>query len=225
MAEDYVSYVLTNAGKEMMARIIAGENITFKRYAIGDGYEYNMDNYVTKTALVNEVLTVDITSMSIENNDIISLVGKFSTSELTDSFWYREIGIYIIDPDDDSKEILYAYGNRNDKAEYITPHVAGYQILKEIECKVSVGESANVRIYINNREALNLYDFTADEWVYNDALELYVLNTGQIGTGLRVFKKTDMGNVVVSFVDIVINSQNILTLQSLDVFDGYLIFS
>lgn len=225
MAEDYVSYVLTEAGKEMMARIIAGENITFKRYAIGDGYEYNMDNFVTKTALVNEVLTVDITSMSIENNDIISLVGKFSTSELTDSFWYREIGIYIIDPDDDSKEILYAYGNRNDKAEYITPHVAGYQILKEIECKVSVGESANVRIYINNREALNLYDFTADEWVYNDALELYVLNTGQIGTGLRVFKKTDMGNVVVSFVDIVINSQNILTLQSLDVFDGYLIFS
>lgn len=225
MAEDYVSYVLTSAGKEMMARIIAGENITFKRYAIGDGYEYNMENFVNKTELVNEVLTVDITSMAIENNDIISLVGKFSTSELTDSFWYREIGIYIIDPDDETKEILYAYGNRNDYAEFITPHVAGYQILKEIECKVSVGESANVRIYINNKEAFNLYDFSEDEWVYNEALELYVLNTGQMGTGLKVFKKTDAGNVVVSFVDIVINSQNILTLHSLHTFEGHLIFT
>ena len=225
MAEDYVNYVLTDKGRELMARIIAGEQITFKRYAIGDGYEYNMNNYVTKTSLVNEVLSVDITSMSIENNDIISLLGKFSTSELTDSFWYREIGIYIIDPDDELKEILYAYGNRNDKAEYITPHVAGHQILKEIECKVSVGESANVRIFINNKEALNIYDFTADEWVYNEALQLYILNTGQIGTGLKVFKKTDLGNVIVGFVDIVINSQNILTLHSLEVFEGYLIFT
>ena len=225
MAEDYVNYVLTDKGREMMARIITGEQITFKRYAIGDGYEYNMNNYTSKTSLVNEVLTVDITSMSIENNDIVSLLGKFSTSELTNSFWYRELGIYVVDPDDDTKEILYAYGNRNDKAEYITPHVAGHQILKEIECKVSVGESANVRIFINNNEALNIYDFTADEWVYNEALQLYILNTGQIGTGLKVFKKTDLGNVIVGFVDIVINSQNILTLHSLEVFEGYLIFT
>lgn len=225
MAEDYVSYVLTNAGRDIMARIIAGENIMFKRFAIGDGYEYNVESYLTKTELVNEVLTVPIISMSIENNDIVSLIGKFSTSELTNSFWYREIGIYIYDPEDETKEILYAYGNRNDKAEYITPHVANYQILKEIECKVSVGASSNVRIYINNNESLNLYDFSADEWVWNEAFGLYVLNTGQMGTGLKVFKKTDLGNVIVSFVDIVINSQNVLTLHSLDVFDGYLIFT
>ena len=54
---------------------------------------------------------------------------------------------------------------------------------------------------------------------------MYILNTGQIGTGLRVFKKTDLGNVIVGFVDIVINSQNILTLHSLEVFEGYLIFT
>ena len=59
----------------------------------------------------------------------------------------------------------------------------------------------------------------------NTALGLYVLNTGQQGVGLNVFKKTDLGNVIVEFVDIVINSQDILTLHSLDVFDGYLVFS
>ena len=226
MAEDYVSYVLTSAGQEIMSRILAGTIVTFKRFAIGDGHEYNIDNYITKTELVNEVLSVDIESITIENSDIVSLLGKFSTSELQNSFWYREIGIYAIDPDDETKEILFAYGNRNDKAEYITPHVDNHQILKEIECKVSVGESANVRIYINNTEgALNIFDFTDDEWVYNEALELYVLNTNQTGVGLKVFKKTDLGNVVVNFVDIVINSQNTLTLHSLHTFEGYLIFT
>lgn len=225
MAEDYVSYVLTDSGREIMSHILAGTVVTFKRFAIGDGHEYNIDNYITKTALVNEVLSVDIESMSIQNSDIVSLLGKFSTSELQEAFWYREIGIYVIDPADETKEILFAYGNRNDKAEYITPHVDNHQILKEIECKVSVGESANVRIYVNNKEALNLFEFSVDEWIFNDALDLYVLNTGQQGVGLNVFKKTDAGNVIVEFVDIVINSQNILTLQSLEVFNGYLVFS
>ena len=225
MAEEYANFVLTNEGASLMARILAGETITFKRFAIGDGFEYNIDNFPTKTELVSEILSIPIVSMSIENNDIVSLLGKFSTTELSNSFWYREIGIYIYDPEDETKEILYAYGNRNDYAEFITPHINEYQILKEIECKVSVGESANVKIYINNNEALNLYDFSADEWVYNEALGLHVLNTGQKGTGLNVFKKTDLGNVIVQFVDIVINSENILTLHSLDIFDGYLIFT
>ena len=225
MAEEYVSYVLTDKGREIMARVVAGENITFKRFAIGDGYEYNLDNFLTKTALENEVLSVPIDTVTIENDDIVSLIGKFSTSELDFSFWYRELGIYIYDPEDETKEILYAYGNRNDYAQHITPHVANYQILKEIECKVSVGASSNVRIYINNREALNLYEFSTDDWVFNEVLGLSVLNTGQQGVGLNVFKKTDLGNVIVEFVDIVINSQNILTLHSLDVFDGYLVFS
>ena len=225
MAEDFISYVITNAGQGIMARIIAGEQIAFKRFAIGDGYEYNLDNYLTKTELVHEVLSISNLTMTVENNDIVSIIGKFSTSELLDSFWYREIGVYIVDPDDESKEILYAYGNRNDLAEYITPHVGNYQILKEIECKVSVGETANVRIYINNTRALNIYDFLNNEWEYNENLGVYILNTGQKGVGLNVYKKTDKGNVITEFVDIVINEENILTLHSLDTFDGYLTFN
>ena len=224
MAEEYVSYVLTNAGRDMMARIIAGTVVTFKRLAIGDGYEYNMDNYLTKTELVSEQLSLDDITMTIEDGDTISLKGEFSTSQLQTSFWYREIGIFIVDPDDETKEILFAYGNRNDKAEFLTPHVDNYQILKGIDCKVSVGESANVRIYINESEALNLYDFTADEWVFNNTLGLYVLDSGQSGVGVNVYKKTEQGNIIVQYVDFVINVSGVLTLQALTPFDGYFTF-
>ena len=183
------------------------------------------DNYLTKTALVNEVLSLPNLTMTIENNDIISLLGKFSTSELQDSFWYREIGIFIVDPDDESKEILYAYGNRNDKAEFITPHVNNYQILKEIECKISVGESSNVKIFINNKNTLNTFDFTSADWQYNTALEVYTLNTGQMGVGVNIFRKSENGMVTTEFVDIVINSAGVITLQATTAFDGYLIFA
>ena len=225
MAEEYVDYVLTDSGQKIMTRILSGTIVTFKRFAIGDGHEYNLDNYITKTALINEVLSVDITSVTVENSDIVSLLGKFSTSELESSFWYRELGIYVIDPDDETKEILYAYGNRNDKAEFITPHVDNYQILKEIECKISVGESSNVKIFINNKNTLNTFDFTSADWEYNTALEAYTLYTGQMGIGVNIFRKSENGMVTTEFVDIAINSAGVITLQATSAFDGYLIFA
>ena len=126
---------------------------------------------------------------------------------------------------DYTKEILYAYGNRNDNAEYLTPHVNNHQILKEIECIIAVGESANVRIFINNLNALNTFDFLVSDWVYNEALEVYTLNTNQPGVGVNIFKKSDAGMVTTEFVDIVINSENNITLQALSPFNGYLIFA
>lgn len=225
MTEQYVDYILTNKGREMMARIMAGETITFKRFAVGDGFEYNIDNFSTKTELINEVLSVAILSTTVQDSENIRVYGELSTSQLKDSFWYRELGIFIYDPDDETKEILYAYGNRNDYAEHLTPHVNNHQILKEIVCFISVGESANVRIFINNMDALNTFDFTVADWTYNEALDVYTLNTEQSGTGVNIFKKTETGKVTTEFVDIVINSENKITLQALTAFDGYLIFA
>lgn len=226
MAENYVSYVLTNAGRAMMARIIAGTVITFKRMALGDGYLYNQNDYLTQTSLVNEIFSIDKLAMEIVNSDVINLHGEMSTSQLTQSFWYREFGIFIVDPDDETKEILFAYGNQNDKAEYLTPHVDNKQIKKVFDLKVSVGESANVRIFINVEKPLNIYEFTADEWVYNSSLGVYILNTGQFDrVGVNVFKKTELGGVTIEFVDIIETAEGVLTLHSLDAFDGYLIFA
>lgn len=226
MAENYVSYVLTNAGRAMMARIIAGTVITFKRIAVGDGYLYNQNDYLNRTALVNEILSMDQLSMEIENKDVINLHGEFSTSQLAQSFWYREIGIFIVDPDDETKEILFAYGNQNDKAEFITPHVDNKQIKKVFDCKISVGESANVRIYINVSESLNVLEFTEEEWTYNENLEVYIFNSGQINrVGVNVFKKSELGRVTTEFVDIITNPDETLKLHALEAFNGYLIFA
>ena len=115
MAEEYIAYTLTSAGRDIITRIIAGLNVTFKRIALGDGFDYNTEGFSQRTTLVNEVKSLTNLTMKITSTNVIELLAKFSKGDLTDSFYFREIGVYIVDPDDESQEILYAYGNKNDQ--------------------------------------------------------------------------------------------------------------
>lgn len=49
MAEEYIAYTLTSAGRDIITRIIAGLNVTFKRIALGDGFDYNTEGFSQRT--------------------------------------------------------------------------------------------------------------------------------------------------------------------------------
>ena len=220
MTEQYASFVVTNAGRDIIARIIAGLNITFSRIVIGDGYDYEAGNFETKTELVNEVKSLNIATMQITSSNVVELTAEFGKSDIEDAFWYREIGIYIIDPDDESKEILFAYGNRNDAAEYITPHIQNYAVLKNIKCLVSVGASTNVNILISTSEAAKTIDFMAADWVLDEISGFYKLELGNVLESLKVFKTTDIEKIETSIVDITRDAANNTLLKALTAFDG-----
>ena len=220
MAEQYASFVVTNAGEDIIARIIAGLEITFSRIVIGDGYDYDTENFVNKTELNNEVKSLSISSMQITSSKVVELTAEFGKNDIEDSFWYREIGVYIIDPDDETNEILFAYGNRNDAAEYITPHIQNYAVLKNIKCLVSVGSSANVNIVIKTSEGANIINFTSSDWVLDETTGTYKLELGNIMDSLKVFKTTEEGKVESGIVAITRDSANNTILKSLTAFDG-----
>lgn len=157
MTERYTSFTVTSAGENIITRIIAGLSVTFKRIAIGDGFDYDTDNFIAKERLTNEVKSLDIKTIQITDSANVELAAEFGTGDIEDSFYFRELGIYIVDPDNKENEILFAYGNRNDAAEYITPHIQNYKVLKNIKCEVRVGSSANVNIQVNRYQiTLNL---------------------------------------------------------------------
>lgn len=220
MAEQYASFVVTNAGRDIIARIIAGLNITFSRIAIGDSYDYYTENFVNKTSLNNEVKSLSISNMQISSSNVVELTAEFGKNDIEDAFWYREIGIYIIDPDDETNEILFAYGNRNDAAEYITPHIQNYAVLKNIKCFVSVGASANVNILISTTQSANIVDFVTADWVIDEITGIYKLELRNILESLKVFKTTETGKIETSIVDITRDTANNTTLKSLTAFDG-----
>lgn len=220
MAEEYIAYTLTNAGRDIITRIIAGLNVTFKRIALGDGFDYNTEGFSQRTTLVNEVKSLTNLTMKITSTNVIELLAKFSKGDLTDSFYFREIGVYIVDPDDESQEILYAYGNKNDKGEYLTPHVDNYAIQKELPCLLSCGVASNVHINVSNNQLTTTIDFKESDWVLDEKTEIYSLNLGEINESLRIFKTTTGGKVQTSLVEINRDSTNLTTLKSLAAFDG-----
>ena len=99
MAEQYASFVVTSEGRDIIARIITGLNITFSRIVIGDSYDYDTENFVNKTSVINEVKSLPIKTMQITSSNVVELTAEFAKSDIEDAFWYREIGIYILDPD------------------------------------------------------------------------------------------------------------------------------
>lgn len=220
MAEEYIAYTLTNAGRDIITRIIAGLNVTFKRIALGDGFDYNTEGFSQRTTLVNEVKSLTNLTMKITSTNVIELLAKFSKGDLTDSFYFREIGVYIVDPDDESQEILYAYGNKNDKGEYLTPHVDNYAIQKELPCLLSCGVASNVHINVSDNQLTTTIDFKESDWVLDEKTENYSLNLGEINESLRIFKTTTGGKVQTSLVEINRDSTNLTTLKSLAAFDG-----
>ncbi len=220
MAEEYIAYTLTNAGRDIITRIIAGLNVTFKRIALGDGFDYNTEGFSQRTTLVNEVKSLTNLTMKITSTNVIELLAKFSKGDLTDSFYFREIGVYIVDPDDESQEILYAYGNKNDKGEYLTPHVDNYAIQKELPCLLSCGVASNVHINVSDNQLTTTIDFKESDWVLDKKTEIYSLNLGEINESLRIFKTTTGGKVQTSLVEINRDSTNLTTLKSLAAFDG-----
>lgn len=220
MAEEYIAYTLTNAGRDIITRIIAGLNVTFKRIALGDGFDYNTEGFSQRTTLVNEVKSLTNLTMKITSTNVIELLAKFSKGDLTDSFYFREIGVYIVDPDDESQEILYAYGNKNDKGEYLTPHVDNYAIQKELPCLLSCGVASNVHINVSDNQLTTTIDFKESDWVLDEKTEIYSLILGEINESLRIFKTTTGGKVQTSLVEISRDSTNLTTLKSLAAFDG-----
>ncbi len=220
MAEEYIAYTLTSAGRDIITRIIAGLNVTFKRIALGDGFDYNTEGFSQRTTLVNEVKSLTNLTMKITSTNVIELLAKFSKGDLTDSFYFREIGIYIVDPDDENQEILYAYGNKNDKGEYLTPHVDNYAIQKELPCLLSCGVASNVHINVSDNQLTTTIDFKESDWVLDEKTEIYSLNLGEINESLRIFKTTTGGKVQTSLVEINRDSTNLTKLKSLAAFDG-----
>ena len=219
MAEAYVEIVLTKAGEDIMARVIAGLKINFKRIAIGDGFDYATENIKYKTSLVHEVASIPELMMHVTSDNLVKISGKLTKSDLQRSFYNREMGLYIVDPDNEDNEILYAYANKNDIADYLTPDVANYGVEKEFEIDVVVGRSANVNIYISSTRLTTEVTFNQSEWELNSDTGFYELTLGAVNEVLKIYRTTLDSRKSVPLVSVDVE-EHISKLISLNPFTG-----
>lgn len=107
----------TDAGKALQLRALDGEEIRFTKIQMGSG-TLGETSYKTFNALLEPKVTIPITDISVSNG-YAAIRGYFNNEKLNEGFYYRELGLFAKDPDDDTKEILYCYGNTGEQASFI----------------------------------------------------------------------------------------------------------
>lgn len=217
---DYIAYTLTDVGRNLIARVISGETLTFKRIAIGDGFDYDTSHFQERTALVNEVLSIDALTKEDVTDDKIIIKGTFTQQDLEEEFYYREIGLFVVDPDDEDNELLFLYGNKNDKAELIIPSTASYVVSKDLRLYIAVGRTENVNIYISDKDVTNVVEFTQSDWVLDNNTGTYSIYLGRIKESLKVFRYVNGAKLPVPMSNIVRTGSNETTIQAMLPFDG-----
>ena len=114
-----ITYITTQ-GAILAAKTLQSKTLSFSKFSIGSGEiaEPSVDNIKALTGLVNPELNFDITKISRETDTQVTVRGLFKNTDAEQGFYLKELGLFAIDPDTQD-EILFAYVNYGEEAEYI----------------------------------------------------------------------------------------------------------
>ena len=139
---------ITKQGALLAAKTLQGKKIQFDHAEIGSG---NLSgNAADKTALTTKVLECPIEETKITGDTQASVSFIFKNTDANSAFYFREIGLFAIDPDTKAK-VLYAYANAGSNAEYINNSIAE-KIEKHIQINVIVDNASNVTITLDSTQ-------------------------------------------------------------------------
>lgn len=125
---NFTGTILTNRGRNLLAKALAGVPLNFTRIGIGDGMWQQGADPALMTALISEKKSLSIQSLENVGDGSTKLRFVLTNSGLAAGFFIREIGIFANDPD--LGEVLYAVTSAGDKADYIP--AAGVVVIENV---------------------------------------------------------------------------------------------
>ncbi|MGG4090575.1 phage tail protein [Paenibacillus lautus] len=146
---------LTNKGRVLQAKAQAGVQLKYTKYVLGDA-QLGGQSIATLNGVISPKKTVDVTRLKMTPPNQATVGFVLSNQDVTTGFYFRELGLYALDPDEG--EILYWYANAGDTADYIPPTNTGDVISKTIDMLVYVGTAANVTLTIDQNLAYVTHD-------------------------------------------------------------------
>ena len=118
MAATFGGLVLTNSGRNLLAKAQTGKLLKILRIDLGDGNLSPSESMLSLKQLKNKLFSCDITGNKITEDNMLIL--SFILVNQEEGFTWREVGIIAEDPDT-KEEVLYCYGNARENGEYIPP--------------------------------------------------------------------------------------------------------
>lgn len=145
---------LTDRGKSLLMRAIAGEEITFTRFKIGDGTLAENQTGDELNDLIHSVLDFSIVDVDTSKAGYVGLSGEFDSADIENDFPWRELGIFAMG--EDGTEVLYAYANDGEDAGML--RALNTEILTEqtVTLIVAIGEAEHVTAVFSPRQQYTL---------------------------------------------------------------------
>ena len=137
-------FILTEKGRELLAKGLSGETITFTKMAIGDGTSLTSER--ERTALVNQITTLPILNINAKGNGTCEISALLTNKSVTTGFYIKELGIFA--HGNDNVEILYAY-NISTNPDFVPPFSANNVVEIEYVDTIIVDQVANITAVID----------------------------------------------------------------------------
>ena len=137
---------LTASGKNLLLRALAGETITFTKIQLGNG---TAQDPAEATGLTNPIITVELSKIVV-GTEYVTLTAQFSNSSITSGFHITEAGFFAKDPDDSTKEILYALGNEDESSADYVPDKGNRILEMQFDALIFIGDAENVSAAISS---------------------------------------------------------------------------
>ena len=137
-------FILTEKGRELLAKGLSGETITFTKMAIGDGTPLTSER--ERTALVNQITTLPILNINAKGNGTCEISALLTNKSVTTGFYIKELGIFA--HGNDNVEILYAY-NISTSPDFVPPFSANNVVEIEYVDTIIVDQVANITAVID----------------------------------------------------------------------------
>lgn len=136
---------ITTQGLLLLAKAQAGAEIVYTKIILGDGH-LNGQQPRDMTHMINGKVEMPVTKVVTTGAGTAVVGSVFNNDDLQQGFFYRELGLFALDPDEG--EILYSYGNAGDNAEWIPPAGGPTVIEKKVDVIAIIGQAANVSAYV-----------------------------------------------------------------------------
>ena len=140
---NFNGYVLTEAGRELLAKGLSGEKIEFTKMQIGDGV--SSTDARSMSSLVNPKKDLNIISIRAEGGQC-KLGALLSNKDLQTGFYIKELGVFA--RGNDNIEKLYAY-NTSPNPDFIPPFSSNNIVEIEYVDTLIVDRASNITALID----------------------------------------------------------------------------
>lgn len=146
MAATFGGLVLTNVGRNLLAKAQMGKELKILRIELGDGQLGSSESMLNLTKLKHKLFDCEIISKQITQNEFLKI--SFMLINQEEGFYWREVGVIAEDPDT-KKEILYCYGNARENGEYIPPEGGADVLERKVNLDLIVSNVSNITVIIS----------------------------------------------------------------------------